>query len=336
METAVTPQSLPLIIWLLGFTYFLPALILAGIMLGVPALRRRKPTRWIGLVAAGIAALFPLSGLVTLVQFGAIMGRDSLGQANRTHHLKTPQTLAGILFPAGSTIVLDKDHPDFIETGTLAAPTLIHGLLLTGTFSMPAPSGGNSPNALSGTLAQPATIAGIPCAAAPINLNATFTSCILARAVVLHGFSLAAGTYVQTRLQPTGDFLLEQASLALPTPIFDVIYPAGTILTPEDMSASRLAHVPYPESGIMVVCLPPTAEVTLGEAVLHGPTTLGFSGEEATMGEACPYRAGDQEAPAPVTNPGFGLVHQQRFLQGTYNVKTNTWTNLNNSETTTP
>ena len=80
-----------------------------------------------------------------------------------------------------------------------------------------------------------------------------------------------------------------------------------------------------------VVCLPPGGTVTLGGAVLTGPIAISYSGEEATVDGICPYKAGDQEAPAPVTTPGFGLVHDQRFFQGSYDPKNNTWTNLNSS-----
>ncbi len=333
MNPAITLQSLPLILFLSTLYTCIPALLLACIFLLIPALRRNLITRSLGILCAIVAAITPISGTIVFLQFGTIMASESLGKVQRTHRLTSPQTFAAIHFPAGSMVVLQQDHPDYLETATVPTPTLVHGLLLSGTFSMPAPMPGDSPGGLSGTLAQPATIAGLPCAAAPININATFTSCLLAHSVDLHGFTLASGTYVQTRQQPTGGFLLEQASLAAPTPIFEALYPAGTIFTPEDMQASRAAHLPYPPSGMMLACLPPGGQVTLGGAVLTGPISISYSGDGAQLQTSCPYKAGDQDIQNPPTTPGFGLFHNIRFIQGMYDPKLNTWTDLYNTDT---
>ena len=341
MNPAITLQSLPLILFLATLYSCIPAFLLACILLFVPALRRNLITRSLGILCAIVAAITPVSGLIVFVQFGTTLASQSLGKSQRTHRLSSPQTFAGILFPAGSTVVLQKDHPNFIDTASVPAPTLVHGLLLRGTFSMPGPTPGamshdmpnDSTGSLSGTLAQPATIAGVPCAAAPININDTFTSCMLAHSVELHGFSLASGTFVQTRLQPSGEFMLEQASLAVPTPLFGAVYPAGTIFTPDELTATRAAHLPYPETGVKVVCLPPGGQVTLGGAVLTGPVTLRYSSDNAQVGSSCPYKAGGQDTPIPDTPAGFGLFNNIRFVQGLYDPKLSTWTTLYNTDT---
>ena len=330
METAVTPESLPLVMWLLGFYYFLPALVVAAVLLGVPALRRRKATRWIGLAAAGVACLFPLSGLITLIQFGAIMGMHSAGQARRTHRLKTPQQFAGILFPAGSTVTLDEHDPNFIESATLSRPTQVRGLPLTGTFSMPANQDTTQPaetGALSGTLAQAGFIGEIPCAPGPINLNASFTSCILDRSATINGFPLAAHSYVQTRRQPSGDLSLEQASLAAPVTLFGTIYPAATIFTPGVLAARTIANQTRLTSGIMLVCLPAGAELKLGRALLHGPLTVEYS-NTVRVSQYCPYTPNDQDQHTSAAPAGYLQLGQTRSAQGSYDPITESWTDL--------
>ena len=327
MQPEITLKALPLMLWLGGVYYFLPALLLACIVILIPALRRNRIGRAVALFFAIISGICPLAGAVVFLQFGTIMASDSLNLHQRTHHLKTPQTLAGILFPAGSTIMLQQGHPDFIEAGTLSQPTAIYGYPLIGDFTMEAPNEDHIGKQLSGTLAQPTAIQGIPCAAGPINTTQSFTNCTLAQPFTMHGFSLAPGTIIQTRLQPNGDVLLDSATLAVPTLIYDTLYPAGTSIGPDRDSAADIAHLPFPHLSALFIRLHSKAQITLGDAALQGPLTLHYFFDQIQVENACPERNGMS---VPTTDPscGFGLLQGTRFTNGIYNHNNHTWTDL--------
>ena len=332
MDPAMTLQAIPLYLWLGGLYYFLPAVLLAGIFLFVPLLRRNPVSRTIGFIAAFIAALFPISGAVVFLQFGGFMLSQSVSQASRTHHLRTPETLAGVLFPAGSTIVLEKDHPDFIESGKLPAPTVVHGYTLIGDFTMLSPEADDRPGALSGTLAQPATIAGIPCGAAAININSTFTSCILAQDFTLGGFNLQRGSFVQARLGSEGKQQLEQATLATPTLLVDTLYPAGTMMLLSGGDAASLAHLDARHNAPNLnVCLTTGNEVMLGGARVRGAALLQYSGQSVNLDRFCNLQSPDYD------NTEKGMpeadLNGTRFNQGYFTFATGKWDGLNNDQT---
>ncbi len=327
MQPEITLKALPLMLWLGGVYYLLPALVLACIVFLIPALRRNRIARAFGFFFVFIAAICPISGAVTFFQFGAMLASDSLDLRQRTHHLKTPETLAGILFPAGSTITLQQGHPDFIESRTLSQPTAIYGYPLIGDFTMEAPNEDHIGKQLSGTLAQPTLIQGLPCAAAPINTNQSFTNCTLAQPFTFHGFSLAPGKTIQTRLQPNGDILLDGATLAVPTLIYDILYPAGTDINLDGRSAAAIAHQPFPDASTLFIGLHTKARITLGNADLQGPLTLHYYGHNIDIENACPERNGQT---VPDTDPtcGFGLLAGTRFTAATYDQNNHIWTDL--------
>ncbi len=217
----------------------------------------------------------------------------------QSHHLSRPTTFNGTLLPAGSTIQADSD------------------------------------GAIFGTISQPTVIAGIPCAAGEINLNPTFTYCVLGRNFIFHGFPQAAGTHIQVRgAAGEGDSrILEQGTIAAPTLLFDTLYPAGTLMAFEATSPSASAHLPA-ATGIQPICLAPGASVQIQGATLFGPYRIDYTGTTIQLTPTCNYLF----SPAPVARAthGHGMSRGTPFTHATYDTQTAQWTNVDNTFTPDP
>ena len=140
-------------------------------------------------LAAGRLSLFGVSEKVT-----AIIVTVPRPFAARTLNLAAPQVVSGIPFPAGSTLHMTQDGS--IDRGNVPVPTHIADMLLVGEFEI-------GLQGIKGTLAAPAEIDGVPCAADKVYRDKDWghewpshVACILARGTAVNGHDVAESTKV--------------------------------------------------------------------------------------------------------------------------------------------
>ncbi len=286
--------TLPIILWFQTLYTLTLGLLLAGVFLGIPFLRRYRLSRWIGYLGMAIGMTGPVGGFIALLQIGSVAVRISAREAVQSRRLTRSTTFNGIVFPTGSIIHTDDE-------------------------------GGAS-----GTLAQPTTIANIPCGPGEINLSATITHCVLAHDFTFNGFALAGGTFIQVRAtdDPNGPRVLEEATLAAPTQLFEILYPAGTLIAINATNASFSAHLPLEEDR-NYICLPPGATLQLYGATITGPYQVEHSSRSIQLVPTCNFQSSPQ--PLPGSAQGHGVLGRAPFLRATYDFKTAQWTNLEKS-----
>ncbi|MDN7427166.1 hypothetical protein [Burkholderia sp. AU45388] len=83
-----------------------------------------------------------------------------------THRLTRATTFDGMTFPPGSTVVLEVYSPHSVKSGTVPSNTPLLGLTVSGDFAVNR-SDDNTSYVAYGTLAKPASLAGIECAPGP-------------------------------------------------------------------------------------------------------------------------------------------------------------------------
>ncbi|VWD49772.1 hypothetical protein BLA50215_06047 [Burkholderia lata] len=87
-----------------------------------------------------------------------------------THHLTRATVFDGMTFPPGSTVVLNEYAPHSVQGGTVPSNTPLLGLTVSGNFAVFRTD--NKTSYLGwGTLAKPASFAGIECAPGPFTHN---------------------------------------------------------------------------------------------------------------------------------------------------------------------
>ncbi|KVL62721.1 hypothetical protein WT01_07370 [Burkholderia cepacia] len=133
-------------------------------------------------------------------------GYDHAISAWYTHHLARATVFDGMTFPPGSTVVLNDYAPHSVRSGTVPPNTPLLGLTVSGDFAVSRVD--NKTRYLaSGTLAKPASFAGIECAPGPFTHNQERTppeyvnlvdtvDCTLASGLQDHELDLPAGTHV--------------------------------------------------------------------------------------------------------------------------------------------
>ena len=235
-------------------------------------------------VAALLAAASP-----ALLDIARQAYRDLRTEA-ATYHLSAPRTFAGMEFPSGSTVHLDDNgHP---TDGHVPVPTMVAGLPVIGDFVIYQPT--NDPSlTIRATLALPAAIRRIPCGPGPVTSNPRTTRCIPAHEIDFAGHTLAAGRPIVI-LTPPDDApaRLRLSTLARPELLFDVEWPAGTIIdgslkgirTPP----AAMAHAPSPaESDYVMLCIPPGTAAQLPDATLSGAMQYGVFRDGRSARSGC-------------------------------------------------
>ncbi len=303
--------------WFMATGALLPAMVFVGVPVLVAALALRRSPRLglrclavalLAIDAAGMAALLVAVAHVATYMWQTDQKRR-VDQA-RTFHLATPQVVAGTALPAGSTVHLNEDGS--IEHGTVPVPTSIAGLLLVGDFAL-------APFGVGGTLAVPAELDGAPCGAGRVWWReAGEVSCMLERGYSFAGHELAAGTRVETYDNRPGPRRLQTGTLAQPEWLFDVSWPAGTVLRGTSTPPEGLAHGPPPDE-VVQLCLVPGQAVAIPGATLHGAVTFEARGTERTLYPGCDgsmYDAGHDAGGDGRSRDGYAEVGPDRYVRG--------------------
>jgi hypothetical protein len=180
--------------------------------------------------------------------------------------LAGPATMDGIVFPAGTKLQLDEyGH---IQSGILPDAALIQNLHLTGPFKV---EYGLYTRARiwAGVLARAADIEGVPCAAGPFEqpdeVSPQILKCRLDRDFDFLGYPLAAGSQIE--LAPSrSPTRLQHGVLRSPLILFDINWPARTVIDVEDDDAAALRH----PGRSARLCLPQGSVVTIAGIEVHG------------------------------------------------------------------
>lgn len=295
----------------------------AVLLLAIPAARRLAATRR---TAYGMLAVLMLLALGASPFLASLLGDARRARAfqARTHHLAAPQTFDDTMFPAGSTVhVSETGTPEF---GSLPVPTPVLGLPLVGDFALDvdysADRGSHPVGVTSGTLAGPADIGGIPCGPGPLAWRDGSTRCTLAHDHVFAGHVLAAGQPLEVfRSSADQPYVLQFGALARPELLYDVLWPAGTILGPVSEPSGRMAHGPGPDSLLVRFCVPSGATADIGGAVLHGFAAFGVLGHRRSVAPICTVMPN-----SPVSHDGYAQVGALRFTWGERPDATSPWT----------
>ncbi len=214
-------------------------------------------------LTAGRLSLFGVGEKVT-----AIIVTVPRPSAARTLILAASQVVSGVPFPAGTTLHMTEDGS--VDRGNVPVPTAIAGLLLVGEFEI-------GLQGVTGTLAEPAEIDGVPCAADKVYRDKDWghewpahVECILARGTAINGHDVAEGTKVAVSSKPSGERQLYIGTLAHAELLFDVMWPAGTVLHGTAASGQQLAHAPASPGEEVSFCTPEGQDVSVPGVVLHG------------------------------------------------------------------
>ena len=214
-------------------------------------------------LAAGRLSLFGVSEKVT-----AIIVTVPRPSSARTLNLTASQVVSGIQFPAGSTLHMTEDGS--VDRGNVPVPTRIADMLLVGEFEI-------GLQGIKGTLAGPAEIDGVPCAAGKVSRDKDWghewpshVECILARGTGVNGHDIAENTKVAVSSKPSGERQLNIGTLAHAELLFDVTWPAGNVLHASAAWPQRLAHVPASPGEEVLFCTPEGQDVSVPGVVLHG------------------------------------------------------------------
>lgn len=306
------PISLLDVIPILGYLALIyaggPLAALALLLLAVPACRRVTALRWIGcglLACVGGLALCAMPMLQEIWSEHA--GKRAFERA--THTLTVPQTFAGVAFPAGSIVHVNEasGRPEF---GTVPVPTLIAGLMLSGNFRLEREYLRDADTIAEGTLAVPTVIHGIPCGRGILVAQDEVTRCILDRDYDFTGHLLAGGQGIEIYRSPLDEpAQLRWGTLARPELLFDVTWPAGSVIGGGiTLPPERMAHG-FGADGSLQACLPKGLELHAPWAVLHGLMGLTIQGDRLLVSQVCSILPGepvDLEAYAEVGAAHYG------------------------------
>lgn len=286
----------------------LPALVVALILKASPRPALRRLARV--LLAADATTFAVMIGAGA----GPLLSNlwQGYGTYRRTYHLTDPRVLAGVSFPASSTVYLNEDGS--IARGTLPVPAVIAGLPLVGEFG----TEGWGP-AYKGTLAAPFEVEGVPCKAGQVWwLPGARVSCVLDRGYTFAGHDLAAGTRITLNILTTGERHLEAGTLSHPELLFNVLWPAGSVLGSTSATATpeRLAHGSVPEGERVDLCLMSGETVSIPGATLHGTITYSVKGEQRRVTSGCyPALEGPLMGPR-YPDDGYVEVGADRYVEG--------------------
>lgn len=301
------------VVGILGYEALLyaggPLFAVAVLLLAVPRLRRSTAWRRF---AYGLLALFGLLVLsaAPMLQEAWKEHSDKVSFDAATHHLTAPQVIGGIAFPAGSTVHVDDNGR--ARFGSLPTPATIDGLLLIGDFRLEPEYGDDPPSVAAGTLAGPADIHGIPCGPGKLVSQPDTTRCVLARDYDFSGHSLAQGQSLEIYRSPLHDLSrLTFGTLARPELLFDVLWPAGTVMGGIDAPPDRMAHGLGPENQSVQFCIPSGLAVTIAAATLHGFLAYDVQADRRLVSPVCNILPDE-----PVGDDGYAQVAAARYVWG--------------------
>ena len=177
-----------------------PLAILASILLLVPACRRITLLRRLGWGVLTLVGLLAVSAVPMLSEIWS-EHEQKLAYDRNTHHLKAPQLLSGIVFPAGSMVHVS-NYNDDVEFGFVPVPTPIAGLTLIGDFRLERADSSGPYSIVAGSLAVPTPIHGIPCGTGPLLAKDETTRCILDRDYDFNGHLMAHGQGIEIYRSP--------------------------------------------------------------------------------------------------------------------------------------
>ena len=297
------------------------ALILAIVFLIVPRLRHNRRYRIAAYVCIAWLAVALSVDLATLIPSSRSIQAMDKHRDEHTRRLSQPETIDGNQYPAGTTLLMREDNHS-VNSGTLAAPTLVNGLPLSGDFQLPADEA-SIHNKVTGTLTKPRTLGDIPCAPGPFAFSTAEVACTLARPITMHSFPIAGGTHFAL-LHESGEEHITELTLAAPITIFDSPFPAGSVLQPMRSNASDIEHLAQNTSGSLEVCLPAGSQLMLGQARLVGTVDLGYNVDRVEVVFGCPgVKLSGETGPA-----GFIDYHGKHFQSGALDLKTHLWSDL--------
>ena len=284
-----------------------PLVAAALLLLLVPGLRRHAFWRWSAYAMIVLAFVLAACAVPMLQEIWREHEQHVAFEA-ATHHLSAPQVLGGITFPAGSTVHLGEDGR--VEFGDVPTPTPIEGVALVGAFRLQPSYGDAKPDVAEGTLAQAIDISGIPCGPGELVSQTETTRCVLARGYPFGGHLLARGTRVEVYRSPLGEPpQLRFGTLGRPERLFDVDWPAGTILGGVDAVPSR------PENGSeapqVQFCIPSGTQVSVAGATLHGFIAYDVDGGRRRVSPVCNILPEET-----VGDDGYAQVGDARFEWG--------------------
>ncbi len=289
----------------LGTVFVAPfLLIVAGILLFVPGVRRYRVARAGGYGAFGLAVMLVLVGSPVLIGVGSTLVSWLL-DTTRTRQLQRAETVDGIDFPAGSTVRVDRG---VVLGGAVPVPTAMLGRVVIDSFTLSPP--GVTPRVIeSGTLASPADIGGIPCGAGPLSDGGGTVFCHLGRQFAYRGVTLAAGEPIEIQQSPDGTApFLRRGTLAIPSPLFGITWPAGTWFEGAGVAdGEQLAAFPSELPHVVTLCLAPGHVVTADDFTLHGPMRI------AVIQDTMDVMSGCGNGPEP---GGYAQVGPTRFPHG--------------------
>ena len=286
-----------------------PLAVLATGLLLVAACRRITPLRW---TAWGLLALVGLLCICAAPMLSEVWSEHEQQAtfARDTHDLTAPQVLSGISFPAGSTVHVNSSN-GHVEFGSVSVLTAIAGLMLIGDFRLERRDMDDY-TITSGTLAVPTVVHGIPCSRGALIAQANTTRCILDRDFDFAGHMMARGAGIEIYRSPLDEpAVLQWGTLAQPELLYDVVWPAGTVIGGGiSLSPGRMAHGDGPQ-GILEMCVAKGTALPLAGAVLHGMMAMAIDGGRRLLSRVCSILPTE-----PVDLDGYVQVGTARYGSG--------------------
>ena len=269
-----------------------PLAVLATGLLLVPACRRITLLRW---TAWGLLALVGLLCVCAVPMLSEVWSEHEqhVTFARDTHHLTAPQVLSGISFPAGSTVHVNSTN-GHVEFGSVPAPTAVAGLMLVGDFRLERRDTDDYTIEF-GTLAVPTVIHGIPCSRGALIAQEDSTRCVLDRDFDFAGHMMARGTGIEIYRSPLHEpAALRWGTLAQRELLYDVVWPAGTVIGGGiSLSPGNMAHGDGPQ-GTLQMCKAKSNTLPLAGAVLHGIMAMAIDGGRRLLSQVCSILPAEQ------------------------------------------
>lgn len=246
----------------------------------VPGWRRVRTARIVAWAACGFAVAITLIASPMLAQAFQDDVVTPIHQARlRRYSGDHSRRIAGIDLPPQSFVQLDDDKN--VIYGHVSKPTDVYGLPVVGDFAIDGGSyspGGEQPYVDSGTLAEPFTWRGVPCAAARFDISDIGTiTCTLAHDAVLFGIPLRGGSKVSARVGRDDKPSIRSGFLGRPCTYFGIDWPAGTKVE-TDSSNATVEILQGTKPGAMMLTLPEGATRTVAGRIVHAGIPIPFDG----------------------------------------------------------
>ena len=143
--------------------------------------------------------------------------------------------------------------------------------------------------------------------------------CVLTHGTAVNGHDLAAAPEVTVSARPSGERRLDTGTLAHDELLFDVRWPAGTVLHGTAASPDQLAHARASPGEEVSFCTPEGQDVPVPGVVLHGK--IGY--EVPERGRVLEYC---DENDRPNDRGGYATVGADQHSRGSQADPTAPWT----------